>query len=64
VKFTFDNVITSNLNLIIERYLPKQVLYTEKEGYVIIKKYDEGKTLYVCKVKQGDEQEEKANVKE
>lgn len=58
-KFDFDKIISSNLSTVTNQYQPRQILYTEKEGYVIIKKYDDTKKIYTCKVKTIDDQDEK-----
>lgn len=62
-KFDFDKVITDHIigsSQLKEsdRYQPKSFVYHEKHGYLQVKKYDDVKEAYICKVKQIEEEKE------
>lgn len=57
VKFDFDKVVVENLNPVRDRYQPKEFVYNEQHGYLQVKKFDEVKQTYVCKVKQQEDGE-------
>lgn len=42
-KFDFEKVVTENLCLLQEKYLPKANVYHQKYGYLVVKKFDEAK---------------------
>lgn len=49
----FDKVVSNNINTFIEKYLPKSyVYYPAKNIYMLVKKYDDNRKIYVCKAKE------------
>lgn len=56
MSFETDKLINENLTPQIDKYLPKSFVYHEKHGYLQIKKYDEEKKIYVCKVKKPEQE--------
>lgn len=48
----FDKVVSNNINTFIEKYLPKSYVYYPAENiYMLVKKYDDNRKIYVCKAK-------------
>jgi hypothetical protein len=50
-RFDFDKVVSENLLTTVDKYMPKAVVYHEGFGYLIVKKWDDVKKIYVCRVK-------------
>ena len=58
-KFDFDKVVTANINHFPEQYPSKAfVFWTNKNQYLQIKKYDEQRKVYLCRIKQQSADEE------
>ena len=56
--FEIDKLVSENVTPIIDKFLPKQWVYHEKFGYLQIKKFDESKQSYFCKVKRQEQEDE------
>jgi hypothetical protein len=56
----FDKVVEENICGKVEKFQAKSVVFNSKlNAYVSIKKYDEEKKVYLCKLKNIDDEKDK-----